>query len=117
MYEVTHCVYYRKQEKDGTFTNKDSQNLTQAFYTSKNKAIDRARSLAGTIKPYNVQLSYDLHMRGQTKHYEDHVVLIAEYREHKGKLCFEAIYCLLETDKGQILPMTRIADINFFNSI
>ena len=116
MYAVERITYYRKRNKNGSFITTGTS-MEQYYYTSKNKAVDRARSLAETIKPYNVELSYNLYKRGVNKTYTDYTIKIAEFHESEGKLQFEDMYYYLDTDQGNILPRTRMKEVVFFDSI
>ena len=116
MYAVERVSYLRRERTDGSFINIGSS-MEQIYYTSKNKAIDRAKSLAEPIKAYNVELEYKQHRSGKVVTYTDYTIKVLEYHESEGKLQFAELHYYLDTDRGKMMITPRIKDKMFFDSL
>jgi hypothetical protein len=89
----------------------------EVLFTSKNKAIDRARSWADNLnyfKEYNAKLYWDLFASGKNKTLDTYMVCVDEYRECDGRLNFEDRHHLADTAQGKVY---RYEDDPFFQAI
>lgn len=89
----------------------------EVLFTSKNKAIDRARSWADNLncfKGYNAELDWTQFASGKIKTLDTFMVCVDEYRECEGRLNFEDRHHLADVAKGKVY---RYEDDPFFQAI
>lgn len=100
IYQV--CRYYYTNAKRRNDTYCANAREESYLYTSKNKAIDRARSLATLVHDYSVNAYYKAYEEGSAKTYQDIMISVDEYHEFEGKLNFADRHHLLETCQGKV---------------
>lgn len=113
VYKVLKIKHTHSKRGDYTYsvpTEEDS-----VLYTSKNKAADRARSLASCVFPDLVYSYYKAFENGTAKGYDDYTIVVDEYHEFEGRLFFSDAHYLLETRLGKVYNYERKEP--FFNSI
>lgn len=110
IYEVKRITYTHQRSRGEIYTAHYDEE--RALYTSRNKAIDRAKSFAEPIKDYSVQAYWKAFEERRAKSQDDYLVVVDEYTETEGKLSFDNRHYLLETDKGKVY---RHDDTPFFN--
>ena len=89
----------------------------EVLFTSKNKAIDRARSWADNLncfKGYNAELDWTQFASGKIKTLDTFMVCVDEYRECEGRLNFEDRHHLADIAQGKVY---RYEDDPFFQAI
>lgn len=89
----------------------------EVLFTSKNKAIDRARSWADNLncfKGYNAELDWTQFASGKIKTLDTFMVCVDEYRECEGRLNFEDRHHLADVTQGKVY---RYEDDPFFQAI
>lgn len=89
----------------------------EVLFTSKNKAIDRARSWADNLncfKGYNAELDWTQFASGKIKTLDTFMVCVDEYRECEGRLNFEDRHHLADVAQGKVY---RYEDDPFFQAI
>lgn len=100
IYQVTAVTYTNSRRRGDTYCSNVREE--RYLYTSKNKAIDRARSLAALVHEGNTNWYYKAYEEGRAKSYLDNLIAVDEYRDFEGKLNFEDRHHLLETSCGKV---------------
>ena len=100
IYQVSVFTYTNTRRRNETYCSSTKEE--RYLYTSKNKAIDRARSLATLVHEGNTEWYYKAYEEGRAKSYLDNLIAIDEYHEFEGKLNFVDRHHLLETCQGKV---------------
>lgn len=113
VYKVTLTKYNNRKRNNETYCADVKED--SSLYTSKNKAADRARSLASCVFPDLVFSYYKAFENGTAKGYDDYMVAVDEYQDFEGKLNFVDRHYLMESRLGKVFNYEQTEQ--FFNCI
>lgn len=113
VYKVTLTKYNNRKRNNETYCADVKE--YSLLYTSKNKAADRARSLASCVFPDLVFSYYKAFENGTAKGYDDYMIAVDEYQDFEGKLNFVDRHYLMESRLGKVFNYEQTEQ--FFNCI